>query len=136
MTEREELVRRASEMLPMLADRAAETEQLRRIPQETIDALLHSSLIRAAQPAHFGGLGLDFDAVFDVSAELGRACGSTAWCYTIWASHNWLMGMFPEEAQQEYWRDSPDTLSSTSFNPSKGKVTAVEGGQVARPMAP
>jgi 3-hydroxy-9,10-secoandrosta-1,3,5(10)-triene-9,17-dione monooxygenase len=76
----------------------------------------------------FGGLGLDFDVVFDVAAELGRGCGSTAWCYSIWASHNWLAGMFPERAQEEYWGDSPDTLSSTSFNPSRGKVAATEGG--------
>jgi alkylation response protein AidB-like acyl-CoA dehydrogenase len=76
----------------------------------------------------FGGLGLNFDVVFDVAAELGRGCGSTAWCYSIWASHNWLAGMFPERAQEEYWADSPNTLSFISFNPSRGKVTATEGG--------
>jgi 3-hydroxy-9,10-secoandrosta-1,3,5(10)-triene-9,17-dione monooxygenase len=36
--------------------------------------------------------------------------------------------MFPEQAQEEYWAESPDTLSSTSFNPSRGKVTDVPGG--------
>ena len=37
-------------------------------------------------------------------------------------------GMFPENAQEEYWAESPDTLSSTSFNPAGGLVDAVEGG--------
>ena len=67
MTDREELVRRAAELVPVLKE-------------------------RAAQPVRFGGLGLNFDVVFDVAAELGRGCGSTAWCYSIWASHNWLAG--------------------------------------------
>ena len=36
-------------------------------------------------------------------------------------------GMFPENAQEEYWAESPDTLSSTSFNPAGGLVDAAEG---------
>jgi 3-hydroxy-9,10-secoandrosta-1,3,5(10)-triene-9,17-dione monooxygenase len=36
--------------------------------------------------------------------------------------------MFPEQAQQDFWADSPDTLSSSSFNPSGGTVTAAPGG--------
>jgi 3-hydroxy-9,10-secoandrosta-1,3,5(10)-triene-9,17-dione monooxygenase len=128
MTDREDLVRRAVELIPALRERAARTEKLRQPLKETILALHAAELLRAAQPVRFGGLGLDFDVVFDVAAELGRGCGSTAWCYSIWASHNWLAGMFPERAQKEYWADSPDTLSSTSFNPSRGKVTAAAGG--------
>lgn len=128
MMDRQEWVRRAAELVPMLRQRAAETEALRRIPRETIDALHAAEVLRAVQPKRFGGLGCDFDVAFDIAAELGRGCGSTAWCYGIWASHTWLAGMFPERAQEDYWADSPQTLSSTSFNPSRGKVTAVPGG--------
>ena len=90
--------------------------------------LHETGALRAAQPSRFGGIGLNFDAVFDVAAELGCGCGSTAWCYSIWASHNWLAGMFPEQAQEEYWAKSCDTLSSNSFNPSRGQVAADSGG--------
>jgi 3-hydroxy-9,10-secoandrosta-1,3,5(10)-triene-9,17-dione monooxygenase len=128
MADRDVLVQRAIELVPMLRERALETEQLRQLPQETIDALHATELLRAAQPARYGGLGLDLDVVFDVAAELGQGCGSAAWCYSIWASHNWLVGMFPEEAQEEYWGESPDVLSSTSFNPSRGRVSAAPGG--------
>ena len=38
------------------------------------------------------------------------------------------MSLFPEEAQEEYWADSPDTLSSTSFDPARGRVAAADGG--------
>jgi alkylation response protein AidB-like acyl-CoA dehydrogenase len=128
MTDRDELIKRASELVPILRERALETEQLRQLRQATIVALHATELLRAAQPSRYGGLGLDFDVALDVAAELGRGCGSAAWCYSIWASHNWLVGMFPEPAQEEYWAESPDTLSSTSFNPSQGKVAAASGG--------
>lgn len=128
MTSREELTQRASELVPLLRERAARTEQQRQALPESIQELQAAGLIRMAQPERFGGLGLDFDTTFDIAAELGRGCGSTAWCYSIWSSHNWIVGMFPEQAQQEYWDESPDTLSSSSFNPAGGTVTAAKGG--------
>ena len=128
MTERSEIIQRAIDLVPRLRDRAQRTERLWRLPEETVRELHETEAVRAAQPSRFGGLGLNFDAVFDVAAELGRGCGSTAWCYSIWASHNWIAGMFPEQAQEEYWAKSYDTLSSTSFNPSRGQVVADNGG--------
>ena len=86
MVDRKELVQRAADLAPLLRERAAQTEELRRIPQETVDALHATEALRVAQPARYGGLGLPVDTIFDVAAELGRGCGSTAWCYSIWAA--------------------------------------------------
>ena len=128
MTTREELVRRAASLVPTLRERAEETEKRRQALPETVEDLKAAQLITVAQPRRYAGLGLDFDVVFDVAAELGRGCGSTAWCYGIWASHNWLLGLFPEKAQDEYWSDGPNTLSSTSFNHARGSATSAPGG--------
>lgn len=128
MADRAGLVRRARDLVPRIRKLARRTETLRRIPEETIQALHATGAIRAAQPERYGGLGLPFDVVFDVAAELGRGCGSTAWCYSIWASRNWLAGMFPEQAQEDYWTSGCDTLSSTSLNPARGRVEQVQGG--------
>ena len=119
---------RARELVPKLRHRAQRTERLRRLPEETVQDLHATKTLRAAQPTRYGGLGLNFDAVFDVAAELGRGCGSAAWCYSIWASHNWIAGMFPRQAQEEYWAKSHNTLSSTSFNPSRSHVVSDNGG--------
>ena len=100
---RAELLERAARLVPVLREGAAETERRRQPLPENITALKEAQLIRATQPTRFGGLGLDFDLAPEVCAELGRGCGSTAWCYGIWASHNWLIGLFPEKAQEEYW---------------------------------
>ena len=125
---RGELLALARELTPLVRERAEDNEKQRRVSSDVVDALVSSGLIRAAQPERFGGMGLDFDVTFGVGMELARACASTGWCYSIWSSHNWLAGMFPEKAQEEYWAESPDTLSSTSFNPAGGLVDAAEGG--------
>ncbi|HWO73820.1 MAG TPA: acyl-CoA dehydrogenase family protein, partial [Dehalococcoidia bacterium] len=124
---REEVLRRASALIPRIRERAAETEALRQIPEATIDDLRAAGLLRVANPARFGGYGHDMDLYFEVAMELGRACGSTAWCYSVWSSHNWLIGHWPEEAQEEYFAEGPDVLSSSSFA-TMGRLEAVDGG--------
>jgi 3-hydroxy-9,10-secoandrosta-1,3,5(10)-triene-9,17-dione monooxygenase len=123
----DELLQRASALVPVLAERALVTEQQRRIPDETIKDLVGAGLLRIANPARYGGYGLDYDTVIEVGAVLGRGCGSTAWCFTVWSSHNWLLGMYPERAQEEYYGSSPDVLSSSGFNPT-GKAEKTAGG--------
>ena len=111
---------RASTLLPALREKALAMEKRRQPLAQNVNAMKSAGLINAAQPECYGGLGSDFGVVFNIAAELGRGCGSTAWYYSIWASHNRLMSLFPEEAQEECQADSPDTLSSTSFNPTPG----------------
>jgi len=123
-----EVLERAEALVPMLAERARETELLRRIPDETVHDLRQAGLLRLANPERFGGHGLDYDTVLEVTAVLGRACGSTAWCYSVWSSHNWMLGMYPLQAQQEYFGDSPDVLSSSSFAPGTRPLELASGG--------
>lgn len=125
---RDELLQRASELVPVLAGRALETEKLRRIPDETVDDLKRLGLLRIGNPGRYGGYGLDYDVVLEVGAELGRGDGSVAWCYTVWSSHQWLLGLYPERAQEEYFGSSPDVLASSAFNPARGKVGKADGG--------
>jgi len=125
---REELIQRATSLVPKLRDRAERADQLRRLPDETIADLTDAGLFRIGNPDRFGGLGLDVDTSFEVTMELGRGCGSTAWCYSVLTNHNWLLGHWPEQAQQEYFADSPDTLSSSGFDPGRSRVEVVSGG--------
>ncbi len=60
----EELLRRAVNMVPTLKSRAAHTEELRRIPEETVQEFLSASLNRIEVPKRFGGLEVDYDLVF------------------------------------------------------------------------
>ena len=125
---RDELRRRTSELVPVLRERAAQTEQLRQIPTETVQDLVSSGLIRIGNPPRYGGLDIDYDAAFDVGYALGRVCGSTAWCYCLWTAHNWWIGHFPEQAQEEFFASGPDTLASSGLNPGGAKAEPAAGG--------
>jgi len=125
---RKEMVQRASALVPKLCERAERTEQLRRLPDETTADLIDAGLLRIGNPDRFGGVGLDIDAAFDVTMELGRGCGSTAWCYSVLSTHNWMLGHWPDQGQAEYFADSPDTLASSGFDPSGARVEVVAGG--------
>ena len=48
------LLARAEALIPVLRERAAAAEELRRIPDETIADLVESGLIRATLPARLG----------------------------------------------------------------------------------
>jgi alkylation response protein AidB-like acyl-CoA dehydrogenase len=124
----DDLLRRASVLVPVLVRRAADTERLRRIPDETVGDLVASGLIRIGNPRRYGGLDVDLDAAYDVAWELGRGCGSTAWCYSLWTVHNWWLGHFPAEAQAEFFGAGPDVLASTCLNPAGGRAEPVPGG--------
>jgi alkylation response protein AidB-like acyl-CoA dehydrogenase len=129
MMDREECARRAAGLVPVLRERATQAESLRCVPQETIDDLCRADLLRAPLPERFGGLGLDFDSILTTAAELGRGCGSTAWCYGVWASDNWMVGMCQAQAQEEYWATGANTLCASSLNPAGTTgLRAVAGG--------
>src|SRR5436309_2611005 len=97
-----ELLQRAADLVPVLQQRAAGAEQQRQLPQDTIEDLTRLGLLRVATPERFGGTGHEFNVVFDINMELGRGCASSAWCYAVWSAHNWMLGHWPEQAQQEY----------------------------------
>ena len=123
-----ELLKRASDLVPVLKERAARTEELRRVPEGTVNDLLSSGLYLVGVPKGFGGIDLDYGLVLDIAAELGRGCAATAWCYCLWAAHAWLVGYWPLQAQEEVFGKSADALCSSSLNVGKSSATPVEGG--------
>jgi alkylation response protein AidB-like acyl-CoA dehydrogenase len=124
---REDLVKRAADLVPVLKARAAETEKARQIPPETVSDLKGAGLFRIPTPEKYGGYSHEIDLMFEVAMQIGRGCGSAGWCYSVWSIHNWMLGFWPEQAQVEYFASGPDTLSSSAFAPT-GRLTPVDGG--------
>ncbi|HEV2162264.1 MAG TPA: acyl-CoA dehydrogenase family protein [Stellaceae bacterium] len=124
-----EMRRRAEALLPRLRERAAETETLRRIPDATLADLHAAGLFRMLQPRRVGGSEAHYRALVDIGAIVGRACGSTAWVLTNLASHHWMLGMWPQPAQDEIWGgDGPDVLIGSAFAFPAGRASRVAGG--------
>ena len=123
----EELVNRARGLVPVLRERAEATDLNRRVSEETMKDLREAGLFRVVQPVRYGGLECDLDTFVRIVDEIGRGCGSTGWVYSVMAMHQWHIGMFPEQAQDDVWKTDPATLASSSYPPG-GEVEAVEGG--------
>ena len=116
------------EIVPRIAARARETEQMRRVHPDTIRELHEAGLMRLMQPARFGGSELWLDDLMNVVFEIGKVCASTAWVYSNLASHAWNIGQFELQAQEDVWGKDPDALAATGLAFPCGKATPVEGG--------
>jgi 3-hydroxy-9,10-secoandrosta-1,3,5(10)-triene-9,17-dione monooxygenase len=123
-----ELTARAEALVPVLRERAGRTEELRRLPDETIAELHESGLFRILQPKRVGGSELPFRSIVELVAIIGRGCGSTAWVLANLAAHHWLLGMWPPQAQDEIWGQSPDNLIGSALIFPRGRAQKVEGG--------
>ena len=121
-------VQAATEMVPRLAARAAESERMRRVHPDTIAELNSSGLMRLMQPARFGGSELGLDDLMNVVFELARGCASTAWVYSNLASHSWNLGQFELKAQEDIWLEDPNALAATGLAFPCGRAVPVEGG--------
>jgi 3-hydroxy-9,10-secoandrosta-1,3,5(10)-triene-9,17-dione monooxygenase len=122
------LLARAERLVPTLRERSRRTEELRRLPDETIADLHASGLFRILQPQRVGGSELPFRAIVELVAVIGRGCASTAWVLANLAAHHWLLGMWPKQAQDEIWGDSPDHLISSALIFARGRARPVPGG--------
>ncbi len=87
-----------------------------------------AGLMRVNQPARFGGDELGVEAVVDIASTLAEGDVSVGWAYTILVSHNWIVGLFPDQAQRDVWGTDPTRLASSSFAPSRATVERVDGG--------
>ena len=125
---RAELIERAKALLPGLCDRAELADDIRRLPDATHQGLMDAELYRIYRPARFGGYEMDYMLQIDIAAELGRACGSTAWVNSVVASHSWMHGMFDARAQDEVWGKDPEALIAGSTPTPNARVEPVDDG--------
>jgi len=124
----EEMVERARQLAPRIAERAEACEKLRRLPDETERDLHDAGLFRIVQPARVGGADLDVGIFVDACAAIAKVCPSTAWNLGNLASHHWMLGYYPPETQDELWDVSTDVLIATSLVFPAGRARKVEGG--------
>ena len=126
------MVSRATALIPRLRERAARTEELRRLPPETERELHESGLFRIVQPKRVGGSEFDYVALVDCADAIGQADASVAWNLANLASHHWMLGMFDKRAQDLVWNKDVNALIASSFIFPAGRARKVDGGYVLR----
>ena len=129
MTSRDQgLVQRAAALVPMLRTNALAAEAARRVPEASFEALSEAGIFRMMAPKRYGGDEADFQTQSDVLAEIGRGCPSTSWVATIFSAMGWLVGVFPDEAQEEVFEGRDPRISGV-FSPT-GTAVPKGGGFV------
>jgi 3-hydroxy-9,10-secoandrosta-1,3,5(10)-triene-9,17-dione monooxygenase len=121
---------RARALVPTLRLRADQADAAREMLPETIDDLHRTGLLRFHQPRRWGGMELDFVALFDIPAEVARGCASTGWNVANLGVHHWMLALYDERAQEEVWSKNPDALIASGIAYPQGRGRAVDGGFV------
>lgn len=123
-----EMLARAHALVPVLRERAARTEELRRLPPETEADLHRTGLFRILQPKRVGGSELDYVALIDFADVIATADASVAWNLVNLASHHWTLAMFDRRAQDLIWDRDANALIASSFIFPAGRAKKVDGG--------
>jgi len=126
----EQACERARSLVPVLRERAPRQEQARQLLPETLQDFHRLGIFRFAQPKRYGGMELDFTAIFDIPYEIGRGCCSTAWNVGNLGIHHWMLALYDERAQEELWADNPDVLIASGIAYPQGRGRRVDGGFV------
>jgi 3-hydroxy-9,10-secoandrosta-1,3,5(10)-triene-9,17-dione monooxygenase len=121
------LAEKARAAAPVLAASDAEGAARGRLTEEAWQALRSIGVLRALQPARWGGGETSIVEYADAIIEIGRHSASAGWVASVVGVHPWQIALFPEETQAELWAETPDRAIASSYTPT-GKVEKVDGG--------
>ncbi len=124
----ETMLRRAEEMIPMLRDQQDDTDERGHYSDEVHRKFTEAGFYRALAPKMFGGYEFDFPTFLKLVTTIGRGNPSTAWCFTLAASHCVVLAShFEEAAQREIFGPDGD-FRACHRAPPAGEWKRVEGG--------
>ncbi len=112
------LVARAQALVPKLRARQAETEKAGHVLPEAIASFQAADLYRVVQPKKYGGYEYGIDTFVRVAMAIASGCGSTGWVFSTGAQHQWQIGLFAPEAQEEIWGSDRTALAASSYAPT------------------
>lgn len=98
-------------LVPALRERAAESEELRRIPDATMDDLLAAGMFRLHTPLRYGGLQLGLSAHVEAARIIAQGCIPTAWAASFLTHSANRIAKLDRELQDRIFSESPDVLS-------------------------
>ncbi|ABL79754.1 MULTISPECIES: acyl-CoA dehydrogenase family protein [unclassified Nocardioides] len=121
------LAEKARAAAPVLAASDAESGARGRLTEEAWAALQSIGVMRALQPARWGGGETDLVEYVDAIIEIGRHSASAGWVASVVGVHPWQIALFPDETQTEIWGATPDRAIASSYTPT-GSIEKIAGG--------
>lgn len=113
-----------------LGARSSEIEELRRLPDDIVEALIDLGIFRSFIPECYGGYQQGLAEGLGVLEELGYWDGAVGWCAMIGASTALQSAYLPEEYARSIYADDPRVITGGTAEP-RGVASVVEGGIVA-----
>lgn len=110
-----------------LKAQAAANADGRRLSDATAKVLRDTGAMRLVQPARYGGLEADPRVFVEAMMLTSQFDGAAGWVLGVVGVHNWHIGLYADEVQQEVWGEDPDTWVSSSYN-YVGRASRVDGG--------
>jgi GTP cyclohydrolase II len=123
----DEMLRRVDALVPLLRERAEETERLRRLPASIMKELEDAGVFRILAPKSVGGYGMGAETYAEVIRRLARGCASTAWTAGHLIEHVWMLARWPRRVQDEVFASGPAPLAAATSAPV-GTARKVPGG--------
>jgi len=115
----------SDEFVAALSERAAEAEELRRLPAATVADFRAGGLAHLLLPARYGGQQADFPEILD-AVRRAHGCASSAWTLGFYMLHNWMLALYGEQAQNEVFANGP-VLCPAPLAPT-GRGVPADGG--------
>lgn len=125
----DDLVARATALIPLLRERAAKADETRSVEPDTFRRLQEAGFFHAFRPKRYGGLELTEYDHARIAMTLAKGCASTAWIFSILNGHSRSILAYPEAVQDELWAENgfATCAGNITLNP-KAKAERVEGG--------
>lgn len=128
----QELVERARSFVPVLRERAAETDTIRKIPESTISELKSAGLLKILRPQMYGGHQLNVRTFMECAIEIARGCASTGWIFSLCNIREYMIAVsFTQKAHEEIFgsvNDVNDVIFAGVNTPRMCQVKKVDGG--------
>lgn len=126
----EKLIERARALQPLLREQQAENDARGSYSDEIHKRLLDGGLYRVLQPRRFGGYECDLTTFVRIIMEIARGHPGAGWCYTLAASHSYVLAAhWPEQAQIDLFGADGDFRSPFVLGPS-GTLKPAQGGYI------
>ncbi|AII11502.1 acyl-CoA dehydrogenase family protein [Rhodococcus opacus] len=125
--QRTTLLARIEALAPMLAANAVIADENRKVPEESIRALVEAGFFRVTRPRAYGGFEVSSRTLFEVLAAVGRHCPSSAWVGALSNASAWAISHFPEQAVTEIFGQNPDALFCGAITIG-GRARKIDGG--------
>ena len=121
-----DLLQRARDLGPTLAERSERIEAHRTLPDDVVADLTDAGLFRLLTPADLGGPELDVATAIDVIAEVSRHDGAAGWCVMIAGTTSLQAGFLPLDVATLIF--GPADSCGGGYAAPVGRAVAVDGG--------